>query len=171
MLKKINLDNIKVVIFDFDDTLAIHKNSRYRKEMRENEEKFLNFYKNAYLNPDIFYDEMEPCTASEQLQKLVRLCEKKNIKMYCISGMKIAIHIKAKESFLCKHYSNNIEVISTGSQALKCKVIKIIKRIHNCDLDEMLFVDDMKENVKRFKSIGIYGVLPRDVEKLIDLNS
>ena len=30
-LQDINLDNIKLVIFDFDDTLAIHKNKDFAK--------------------------------------------------------------------------------------------------------------------------------------------
>ena len=39
---EINLNNIKVAIFDFDDTLAIHKDKNYLKHRNENEEKLLN---------------------------------------------------------------------------------------------------------------------------------
>lgn len=40
----VNLDNIKVAIFDFDDTLAIHKDREFLKHRAENEETYLNFF-------------------------------------------------------------------------------------------------------------------------------
>ena len=60
-LEDINLDNIKIVIFDFDDTLAIHKDKDYLKHRNESEEKRLDYYLNAYQNPEIFYKKIEPC--------------------------------------------------------------------------------------------------------------
>ena len=38
-LEDIDLNGIKVVIFDFDDTLAIHKDKDYVKHRNESEEK------------------------------------------------------------------------------------------------------------------------------------
>lgn len=38
-IENINLDNIKVVIFDFDDTLAIHKDKAFSIHRRESEKK------------------------------------------------------------------------------------------------------------------------------------
>ena len=61
---KINLSNIKVAIFDFDDTLAIHKDKDYQKHRNESEEKLQNYYLNAYLVPEKFYEIIEPCNMS-----------------------------------------------------------------------------------------------------------
>lgn len=94
-LTDINLNNIKLVIFDFDDTLAIHKDKDFSKHRRESEENFVNFYYNAYTNPDYFYDEIEPCTRSEVLYNLIDILRSKNIKIYCLSGMKFSFHLKA----------------------------------------------------------------------------
>ena len=52
---KISLSNIKIAIFDFDDTLAIHKDKDYIKHRNENEESLLSYYLDAYLNPEKFY--------------------------------------------------------------------------------------------------------------------
>ena len=71
-LNDINLNNLKVVIFDFDDTLAIHKDREFSKHRSESEENFINFYLNAYMNPNYFYDEIEPCTRSETLYTLIK---------------------------------------------------------------------------------------------------
>lgn len=51
----INLDNIKVAIFDFDDTLAINEDKEFLNHRSKNEETYLNYYLNVYLNPEIFY--------------------------------------------------------------------------------------------------------------------
>lgn len=89
-LEDINLDNIKIVIFDFDDTLAIHKDKDYLKHRNESEEKRLDYYLNAYQNPEIFYEKIEPCVKSKILSNLINELRSKNIKMYCLSGMKFS---------------------------------------------------------------------------------
>ena len=165
--KKIDLSNIKVAIFDFDDTLAIHKDKNYLKHRNENEENLLNYYLNAYLNPGSFYETIEPCLISDSLQNLIKTFETKGVKMYCVSGMKFSFHLKAKENFVHKYYSNDIEVISARSQELKCDAVKIIKRINNCDLNEILFIDDNKENIIRFNNMGIHAWTPEEFEQLI----
>ena len=162
-----DLKNIKVAIFDFDDTLAIHKDKDYLKHRNENEENLLNYYLNAYLNPESFYEIIEPCTISESLYKLINYLKNNNVRMYCVSGMKFSFHLKAKENFVHNHYNNNIEVISTRSQELKVDAIKIIKCINKCELNEILFVDDIKENIIRFNNIGINALLINEVDSLM----
>ena len=54
-IKEINLENIKVVIFDFDGTLAIHRDKDFVKHRNESEDKRLNYYSNAYQNPECFF--------------------------------------------------------------------------------------------------------------------
>lgn len=82
--KKIDLSSIKVAIFDFDDTLAIHKDKDYLKHRNENEENLLNYYLNAYLNPESFYETIEPCLISDSLQNLIKTFETKGVKIYCV---------------------------------------------------------------------------------------
>ena len=164
---KINLNNIKVAIFDFDDTLAIHKDKDYIKHRNENEENLLNYYLNAYLNPNSFYESIEPCNMSKSIFKLINILRKNNVKIYCVSGMKFSFHLKAKEYFVHKYYGNDIEAISTRNQELKVDAAKIISKVNNCNLNEILFVDDIEENIINFNGIGINALLPNDVDSLI----
>ena len=113
-MKNIDLNNIKVVVFDFDDTLAIHKDKDYVKHRNENEEKRLGYYLNAYENPETFYEEIEPCDKSETLCGFINELRNKNIKMYCLSGMKFSFHFKAKQNFINKHYGNDINFFLLG---------------------------------------------------------
>ena len=150
-----NIDNIKVVIFDFDDTLAIHRDKDFTNHRNENEEKRLGYYLNAYQNPDTFYEVIEPCDRSEVLYRLVQELRNKNIKMYCLSGMKFSFHFKAKQNFINKYYGNDIELVSAGTQQLKLDAIKIIAKANNCSLDEILYIEDLEDTVKFLKSNGI----------------
>ena len=167
-MNNINLDNIKVAIFDFDNTLAIHKDKDFLKHRRESEDNFLNYYLKAYLNPNSFYEDIEPCTKSDKLYKLITALKNKGIKLYCLSGMRFSFHLKAKQNFVNKYYGDDIEVISAKNQETKVDAVKIISRIYNCSMNEILFVDDIEENVIRLKNIGVHSLLPDEVESLLN---
>lgn len=164
-LEKINLENIKLVIFDFDDTLAIHKDKDYCVHRRENEDKYLGYYLNAYKNPNDFYENIEPCEKSDILFNLINVLRSKNIKMYCLSGMKFSFHLKAKQTFIDKNYGSDIEVISAASQELKFDGVKILQKLNNCKLEEILFIDDRKDVIELLNRNGIRTILVDDIDK------
>ena len=163
-IENINLDNIKVVIFDFDDTLAIHKDKDFCKHRRESEDKYLGYYLNAYKNPESFYETIEPCSISDSLQNLIKNFETKGVKMYCVSGMKFSFHLKAKQAFINKHYGNDIEVISSATKELKIDGVKIIQRFENCNIEEILFIDDRQDVIDLLNNNGIKSILVNNIE-------
>lgn len=163
-IENINLDNVKVAIFDFDDTLAIHKDKDFLIHRGESEEKRLGYYLNAYQNPDTFYEYIEPCMRSDVLYNFINDLRNKNIKMYCLSGMKFSFHLKAKQNFINKHYGDDIEVISASTQELKLDGVKIIKRLNNCNLEEILFIDDRSDVINLLNANGINSILVKDIE-------
>ena len=163
-VQNINLDNIKVVIFDFDDTLAIHKDKDFCKHRRENENKYLGYYLNAYKEPNTFYENIEPCIKSEILYDFIVELRNKDIKMYCLSGMKFSFHLKAKQSFIAKHYGDDIEVISCGTQKLKIDGVKIIQKFEKCKLEEILFIDDRPDVVDLLNKNEISAILATNIE-------
>lgn len=162
-LDNVDLDNIKVAVFDFDETLAIHKDKDFTKHRSESEENFTNWYYNAYKNSNNFYEEIEPCTKSEILYDLINNLRNEKIKMYCLSGMKFSFHLKAKQTFINEHYGNDIEVISTSEQELKLKGIRVIAKINNCKLDEILFIDDNLDVIALLGKNGIKAIHIDDI--------
>ena len=84
--------------------------------------------------------------------------------MYCLSGMKFSFHLKAKQAFIDKYYGNDIEVISTSSQELKLKGVKIIGKINNCKLDEILFIDDNSDVISLLEENGVKALLVNNIE-------
>ena len=163
-IKNINLENIKVVIFDFDDTLAVHKDKDFCKHRIESEDKYLGYYLNAYQNPNTFYEDIETCIKSEALYNFIINLRSNGIKMYCLSGMKFSFHLKAKQSFINKYYGDDIEVISTASQELKVDGVKIIQKLNDCKLEEILFIDDRQDVIDILKSNGINSILVNNIE-------
>ena len=157
-INDVDINKIKVVIFDFDDTLAIHKDKDFDAHRNESEDKRLGYYLNAYENPETFYDEIEPCTRSEVLYNLINKLRDRNIKLYCLSGMKFSFHFKAKQNFINKHYGDDIELVSAGNQQLKLDGIKIIQKHNKCELNEILFVEDLEDTINYLRSNGINAI-------------
>ncbi len=92
------------------------------------------------------------------LYNLVQEIRNRNIKMYCLSGMKFSSHFNAKQNFINKQYENDIELVSAGSQQLKFDGIKIITKANNCSLDEILFIEDLEDTVSYLKKNGINAI-------------
>lgn len=160
----IDLNNIKVVIFDFDGTLAIHRDKDFVKHRNESEDKRLNYYSNAYQNPNSFFEDIELCDKSETLYNLIEELRNKNIKMYCLSGMKFSFHFNAKKNFISKNYGNDIELISVGTQQLKLDGIKIISKVNGCNLNEVLFIEDLEDTVNYLRNNGVNAINVNDIK-------
>ena len=159
-LSDIDLNRIKVAVFDFDDTLAIHKDREFmKKHFEAGEENKIRYYTDAYIDPDRFYEETEPCEASEALYALVALLREKRIKMYCLSGMKFSFHLKAKQCFIDKHYGKGIEVITSASQESKLQGVKVLQKINDCRPEEILFIDDRQYVLDLLAQYGIKVIL------------
>lgn len=161
-----DINEIKVAIFDFDQTLAMHKDKDYPIHRRESEEKRLEYYLTAYKNPDTFYDTIEPCEKSEELYNLICKLREKNVKVYCVSGAKYTFHLKAKQAFVNKHYGKDIEVIFVSANELKIDGVRIIQKYHHCKLDEILFVDDKKEVIEMMSANGVKALLVDDIKRV-----
>lgn len=160
-----NLASIKVAAFDFDDTLAVHRDTDYvahRKALNED-----NYFKMAYLCPNEFYERIEICTAPFEMQSFISyLRSLGTIKLYCVSGMKHTLHFKAKEAFIHKHYGLDIELIAAGSQERKADVLRVLQSAYDCHADEVLFVDDQQSTVDLLCKRGFSAILASDISML-----
>lgn len=160
-----NLSNIKIAAFDFDDTLAVHKDKDYvvhRKALNED-----NYFKTAYLCPTEFYESIEVCIAPLEMQSFISyLRSLGSIKLYCISGMKHTLHFKAKEAFIHKHYGSDIELVAAGSQERKADVLRILQSAHDCRSDEVLFIDDRQDTINLLCKQGFNAILASDISTL-----
>ena len=80
--------------------------------------------------------------------------------------MRISLHFAAKQSFINKHYGNDIELLSVSTQEGKVDVIKILQQTFNCKSEEILFVDDLQEVVDLMKEQGYMALLESEVKSI-----
>ncbi len=151
----ISLENIKAAAFDFDNTLAIHREKKFMKNWADDED---GYFLRAYEDPERFYDEVEPCTENAELKELISVCRARGIAMFCVTGMRSTVNCKAKDSFIRKHYGEGIEVVGTAGQERKKDVIRILTRHLRIKPEEMLFVDDLEATLDMLKETGVTGV-------------
>ncbi|MDO4967362.1 MAG: hypothetical protein Q4E70_01175 [Candidatus Saccharibacteria bacterium] len=154
-ISDINLDNFKVVIFDFDNTLALHQDRNFFETREKSADHFYNYFLNAYKYPHIFFEKIEPCIRSEELYNLTLELRKKGIKMFVLSGMRSSFAIKAKEDFVSYHYGPDIEVFGVANQSLKVEGVILISKLVNCNINEILFIDDREDTIKTLKEANI----------------
>ena len=154
----LNLDQIKVAIFDFDETLALHKDKDYTKHRSATEESFAKFFIAAYTKPEGFYDDVEPCTVNEPLLRLIQDLRERGAKLYCLSGMKYSFHFEAKRAFVRAHYGDDIEMLFAASQEKKLECAKVLAKMNDCRLDEVLFVDDRRDVIELMEKNGIIAI-------------
>lgn len=157
-------ENIKLAIFDFDDTLAIHMDQEYGKHRHENG--IENYYKNAFEHPDSFYDEIEPCKISKDMFNLIGYLRLNNVKMYCLSGMRLSLHYDAKQYFINKYYGKDIKLLTAYPQEYKVNVVKILQKSFQCEPDEILFIDDNKKVVDLMRLQGYNALLVKEVKEI-----
>ncbi len=158
------LQNIKVAIFDFDNTLAIHRNGNYVEDRKSDED---GYFLEAYENPQNFFETIEPCTENTDMKNLVSYCRNENIPMFCVTGMKFSLHMPAKAAFIKKHYGDDIELIVSAGQEHKPDVVRILMRHFGITPEQVLFVDDMQTTLDILNhDTGIVGVHLSEVKEL-----
>ena len=160
----ISLKNIKAAIFDFDNTLAIHREKKFMRSRADDED---GYFLQAYEDPEHFYDAEEPCTENGELKKLISLCRERGIAMFCVSGMRSTLNCKAKDCYIRKHYGDGIEVIGTAGQERKKDVVRILLRHLHIKAEEMLFIDDLDATLEMLAETGIKCVHVSQVGTLI----
>lgn len=158
-LSDIDLSDIKLAIFDFDDTLAIHEH-----RSPTDEDGLIRIYAEAYTNPENYYTQVEPCTKSEVMGRFIDELRRRGIKIYCLSGMLFSFHLAAKQAFVDQHYGKGIEVVFAGSQELKLYGVKIFQKIFGYHLNEILFIDDRRDVIELLTQNGVKGILASDLE-------
>lgn len=160
----ISLDPIKAAAFDFDNTLAIHREKKFMSKRAGDED---SYFLQAYEDPEHFYDVEEPCAVNEELKELISICRARGIVMYCISGMRSSLNMKAKDCYIRKHYGEGIEVIATAGQERKQDVVRILTRHLHIKPEEMLFVDDLEATLEMLKETGVTGIHVSQIKELL----
>lgn len=155
----IKLEKIKMILWDFDDTLCFHSDHRSVKD------KFDTSYNIKVLSGK---NAWENCRPNTSIKQFMHLAQSKSIRQGLISGCSSYVHMIKKQEWVYKHYNINLENFCVCSQDMKLGIIKAIAEVNNYKPEEILFVDDMWENLEKVADLGYQSCSPVEVINFLD---
>lgn len=99
-----NIAKLKIILFDFDNTLCIHTDHTSGNE--EYDSKMVVGDMSVWKN----------CQVNEQMALFMNICEEKGIRMGLISTTESFRHMEAKQQFVKRMYGVNLENFCVGTQ-------------------------------------------------------
>ena len=122
----INLDALKIVLFDFDDTLAIWNTHKCREDDAE------------YVRTVIDFGTLtwQQCKPNKQMKQFMQMCKDKNIRMGLISKTCTVLHMQGKQQWI----KENLPCVSE----FHCVKYGTPKQ-SVCKIKESILIDDNAE--------------------------
>jgi len=157
---KKNINKIKCVLFDFDDTLAIHQDHKeYTKEEDE------------YFNAKIIKGEYNwpRSVISEHMKLFLDYCDSNNMKMFLISASPAMI-ANEKLKWVENNYGYKLSNLCVNTHEDKVNIAKSVSIAYGINLDEILIVDDYFKVLSDAENIGIEVATPMEIVNFIEQN-
>lgn len=143
-----NYSDYKLIIFDFDNTLAIHHTSLYLLTDDGHERQRL------MLHMD---DPYRYSYASASMRKLVDYCSNHSILTECITCADNNLIVEFKEKFLRRNYPalHDCKIIASTYKERAMIIGVIADRYPSIPLDQILYVDDDPHMLRVVSGMGI----------------
>lgn len=144
---------IKLICFDFDDTLAVHKACNIRKEDK---------YRTAFLNyPDCYKDAISP----KAFKIFINKCNEQGVNMYLLSWMYDSLNLQLKESFCVERYGDMFKGKSICSATIEQKIVVMQKLSEalNIKPSEILLIDDLCLTREKAFEAGFRTMSPMEI--------
>lgn len=154
----IDLKNLKIVLYDFDDTLCIHK----YHEASDDLEHLYNI--NVLIKGSDTYND---CSISLFMKKFMNICSKMNIRQGLISASLSYKHFEAKNEWVRRNYDTQLENFCVGRVDRKIDMINAIADAYCFDKNEILVVDDFWETLEKVANAGFQACSPMEIVNFI----
>lgn len=152
------LKGIKVVLFDYDDTLCIHDN--FLTERRSSEE----WWDSCFRDNGEWYTDEYQCKASKQMDRFALDIQKLGIPMHILTWSNTNMHEFARRRFLQINYEANFDrIFIVGERHIKVKLAEQLCRHMGISKYELLLVDDHPMTREEFKDAGFQVTSPSSV--------
>lgn len=141
--------DVKLVLFDFDDTLCIHSKHYNEPDL---------MYHSAMLKGDYEWWTRRDCQVNKQMGMLLDLCYVTNKRMGLISAVELPITADVKLKWVSENYRHNLENFCTCSADTKLAMIQAIMNVYGYEPNEILFIDDYYKNIMSSAEIGVQAI-------------
>lgn len=155
----INLDQLKCVLYDFDDTLCIHKDHR-ESGSRE-----------AAYDSDVLLNgagAWRDCATNLHMKEFMNICEANGVRQGLISATTSAKHMNGKLDWVKEKYGVDLENFCVGTPDAKLRVMIALADTSDFHKYEILIVDDYFENVTRAANAGFMACTPMEIVNFIE---
>lgn len=150
----LDLTDVSLVLFDFDDTLCLHTRRPQSKELP-----------NERYSEDIFAgrNPWQDGVAPEVMKSFVRYCDKLGITMGLMSGTSSYLRAQKKVEWVKDFYGVTMENYCVNGQEFKLVMMQDLCRHFECEPMQILLVDDIFDNLERASEAGFYACSPMEV--------
>lgn len=158
------LENLEMVLFDFDDTLCIHNHrSDAYGEMME--------YLSYIHSGETFPKSWNKAKPNLQLKKFMDYLACKNISMGLISGVRDCKTAERKIKWVKENYGYLLENYCVSSQEQKIIELKVLAKVNRLHENQIAIIDDMYSNLEKAESEGFIALSPMQVVNLFNETS
>lgn len=153
------LENLKMVCFDFDDTLCIHS-----KRVDEGTFKYL-----CSMHADNDY--WKDSEVDLQLKLFMDYLHAQGIKMCLIGGVDSFKESERKIKWVKENYGYCLENYCVCSQEQKIVELKVLAKVNRLHENQIAIIDDMYPNLEKAESEGFVALSPMQVVNLFNEES
>ena len=155
------LENLEMVLFDFDDTLCIHS---HRSDSYEELMEYLSYIHSGETFPKS-WNKAKP---NLQLKKFMDYLAYKNIPMGLISGVHDCKAAERKIEWVKENYGYSLENYCVSSQEQKMIELTTIAEVNGLHESQIALVDDYYENLGNAEKMGFTTFSPMEIVNLVN---
>lgn len=153
------LENLKMVLFDFDDTLAVHSQGHRISDH------LMKYMINVHSGSKELWNTSKP---NLQLKKFMDYLACKNISMGLISGVHDCKAAERKIEWVKENYGYSLENYCVSSQEQKMIELSTIAEVNGFHKNQIALVDDYYENLGNAEKMGFTTFSPMEIVNLVN---
>ena len=155
----INLNNVKIVLYDFDHTLCIHS---YHDCSNDTTHEY---------NIEVLLhgkDAWSDCKLNMHMKKFIEECNKRGIRQGLISATHSYKHASAKNDWVKTNYGIELENFCVATADDKIEMMNSIADAYKYSRDEILIVDDYWYTLEKAANNYFQACSPMEVVNYIE---
>lgn len=154
----IDLNTLKIVLFDFDDTLAIWENHKTTAEDFSYMRQVIDFGAETWSN----------CKPNAQMQKFLNMCIQKGVRVGLLSKTVSVLHMLGKAEWVKLNYGVDLENFCVSEMPMKVEMLKGIAEAYHYQPNEVALVDDLWEHTEKAANAGFCAYTPMEIVNFVD---
>ena len=155
----IDVRKIKIILWDFDDTLCFHSDHSSPEDVFDTECNV-----GVLLGQNVY----SACSMNNSIKRFIDYAKHENKRQGLISGVDCFIHARNKENWVKEHYDIELENYCVNSQEMKLGMLIAIAEAFDYARDEILLVDDVWDNLERAADNGFQSATPVEVINFVE---